>query len=155
MFIFTNPDSKLTCFFLGMETRIQLHVHHCGRTSAKLCLHQIRPHLSTHGILVGQGLKVSCINFVYFWGVIKNAALLIKSWIMLCCHCSGREGSSIHYSQLSLNSWLDFANILIFTIFFLRKKKRSLEENQSSEHTQQAGMQIQIRKCFQLEKGCK
>lgn len=74
---------------------------------------------------------------------------------MLCCHCSGREGFSIHYSQLSLNSWLDFANILIFTIFFLRKKKRSLEENQSSEHTQQAGMQIQIRRCFQLEKGCK
>lgn len=56
---------------------------------------------------------------------------------MFYCHCSERERSCIHYSQLSLKSWLDFANTLILTIL-LRKKKRSLEENQSCEHTQQA-----------------
>lgn len=71
---------------------------------------------------------------------------------MFYCHCSERERSCIHYSQLSLKSWLDFANTLILTIFL--KGKRSLEENQSSEHTQQAHTQSQSRKCFQLENDC-
>lgn len=70
---------------------------------------------------------------------------------MFYCCCSERERSRIHYSQLSLKSWLDFANTLILTIF-RRKNKRSLEENQSSEQTQAAHKQIQIRKCFQLKR---